>query len=65
MILDSGKKVIVLYDKVKASSNEYIDQKFYWVFESVEELDDFIKKININTFESQLMKKSNNADLFQ
>lgn len=65
MILDSGKKIISLNEKVKASSNEYIDQKFYWVFESVDELDNFIKKINIRAFESKLIRRSSNADLFQ
>ncbi|MBO4612353.1 MAG: hypothetical protein J5671_04190 [Bacteroidaceae bacterium] len=65
IILDSGKKIIVMTAKVTASSNEYIDQKFYWVFQSVTELDEFIDKLNYPKFIEKLNVNSNNADLFQ
>ena len=65
MILDSGKKIIVMNTKVTASSNEYIDQKFYWVFQSVTEMDEFIEKLDYPKFIEKLNTKSNNADLFQ
>ena len=65
MILDSGKKIIVMHTKVTASSNEYIDQKFYWVFQSVAELDEFIKKLDYPKFIEKISEKANNSDLFQ
>ncbi len=65
MILDSGEKIITMTAKVTASSNRYIDQKFYWVFQSVSELDDFIKKLDYPKFIEKLKVRSNNADLFQ
>ena len=65
MILDNGKKIIVMTSKVTASSNEYIDQKFYWVFQSVAELDEFIKKLDYPKFIEKINTKANKADLFQ
>lgn len=65
MILDSGKKVIVMTKKVTASSNEYIEQEFYWVFQSVAELDEFIATLDYNKFMEKLNRKSSNSDLFQ
>lgn len=65
MILDNGKKIIVMNSKVTASSNEYIDQNFYWVFQSVAELDEFIKKLDYPKFIEKINAKANNADLFQ
>ena len=65
MILDDGKKIIVMSAKVTASSNQYIDQKFYWVFQSVIELDEFIKKLDYPAYIEKLNTNSNNADLFQ
>lgn len=64
MILDSGKKIIVMNTKVTASSNQYIDQKFYWVFQSVAEIDEFIKKLDYPKFVSKINAKANDADLF-
>ena len=65
MILDSGKKIIVMSTKVTASSNEYIDQKFYWVFQSVAEIDEFIKKLDYPKFIQNINTKANNEELFQ
>lgn len=65
MILDSGKKVIVMSAKVTASSNEYIHQKFYWVFQSVTELDEFINKLNYPKFIEKLNENTNNENLFK
>lgn len=65
MILDSGEKTIVMNSKVTASSNKYIDQKFYWVFKSVAELDEFIKKLDYPKFIEIINANDNNADLFQ
>lgn len=64
MILDDGKKILVMNAKVTASSNEYIDQKFYWVFQSVTELDKFINTLDYPKFIEKLNAKSNNEDLF-
>ena len=65
MILESGKKIIVMNSKVTASSNEYIDQEFYWVFQSVTELDEFIKILDFPKFIEKMNANANNADLFQ
>lgn len=65
MILDSGKKVIVMNEKVTSTANQYIDTKFYWVFQSVTELDEFIELMNYPKFIEKLNVKANNADLFQ
>lgn len=51
--------------KVTASSNEYIDQKFYWVFQSVAEIDEFIKKLDYPKFIQNINTKANNEELFQ
>ena len=65
MILDSGKKIIVMNEKVTSTANQYIDTKFYWVFQSVTELDEFIELMNYPKFIEKLNVKANNADLFQ
>ena len=65
MILDSGKKIIVMHSKVTASSNRYIDQEFYWAFQSVDELDEFIKKLDYPKFLEIVNEKANNAELFK
>jgi hypothetical protein len=65
-ILDNGKKIIYMMDKVTASSNEYIDETFYWVFQSVEELDKFIiNGLDYPKFIEKINAKVNNANLFQ
>lgn len=65
LILDDGRKIIVMNEEVTASTNEYIDQEFYWVFQSVTELDEFIEKLDYPKFIEKLNVKANNADLFQ
>ena len=65
MILDSGKNIIVMHSKVTASSNEYIDKEFYWVFQSVAEIDEFITKLDYPKFIEKVTTKANTEDLFQ
>lgn len=64
-ILENGKKIIYMTDKVTASSNEYINETFYWVFQSIEELDEFIiNGLDYPKFIEKLNKKVNNENLF-
>lgn len=65
MILEGGKKIIVMHTEVTDTTNEYINQKFFWIFQSVEELDNFIKKLDYSKFIEQINEKVNKADLFQ
>ena len=65
LILDSGKKIIVMNEKVVSSANQYIDTEFYWVFQSVTELDEFIENLDYSKFIEKLNAKANSADLFQ
>ena len=51
-------------DKVTASSNEYINETFYWVFQSIEELDEFIiNGLDYPKFIEKINKKVNNENL--
>lgn len=65
LIMDNGKKIILMNAKVTASSNKYIDQEFYWVFQSVSEIDEFIKKLDYPKFIEKLNNKANDSDLFK
>ncbi|MBE6332029.1 MAG: hypothetical protein E7070_06965 [Bacteroidales bacterium] len=64
-ILSSGTMAIILSEKVTASSNEYIDETFYWVFESPEEMSSFINKIDKNNLLKKIKEESNKSDLFK
>ena len=66
MVLEStGSSYIVFSDKVQASSNEYIDQKYYLVFSSVNEVNDLISKISPDSIKAKMEQKNSQADLFK
>jgi hypothetical protein len=65
MILDNGKHLAVAYNKVTASSNEYIDQTTYLAFESVDDINSLIGKLDINKFRSLMKKENDKRDLFK
>ncbi len=65
MITESGKYLCVISGTATASSNEYIDQKYYLVFESTEDFDALISAINPTVILEKLNNKQNVEDLFQ
>lgn len=65
LILDNGNHVAFFVKKVKSSSNEYIDETFYWVFSNSEEFDELISKLDYEKIKSELEKKESASDLFK
>ena len=65
LILDNGNFVVSFYKKVTASSNEYIDEKIYWVFSDSKEIDELVSKLNVEKLKSKLQEKVKAADLFK
>ncbi|MDR0367613.1 MAG: hypothetical protein LBH82_00550 [Bacteroidales bacterium] len=65
LILDSGKMVVTIHKKVTASSNQYIDEKIYWVFSDATEIDELISQLNAEKIISKLQEKENASDLFK
>lgn len=65
MITESGKHLCVISGTATASSNEYIDQKYYLVFETSEDFDALIGAINPTTIQEKLNNKQKVNDLFQ
>lgn len=65
MITESGKYLCVISGTATASSNEYIDQKYYLVFETAEDFDALINAINPTVIQEKLNNKQKVDDLFQ
>lgn len=65
IILDSGKHVVSFTKTVKSSSNEYIDEKIYLVFEDPAEIDELLSQINEDKIMVKLKESSNAEALFQ
>ena len=65
MITDSGKYLCVISGTATASSNEYIDQKYYLVFETTEDFDSLMEAINPTVVQEKLNSKQKVEDLFQ
>lgn len=65
MITDSGKYLCVISGTATASSNEYIDQKYYLVFETAEDFDSLMRAINPAVVQEKLNSKQKVEDLFQ
>lgn len=65
MITDSGKYLCVISGTATASSNEYIDQKYYLVFETAEDFDSLMEAINPTVVQEKLNSKQKVEDLFQ
>ncbi|MBP3773764.1 MAG: hypothetical protein ILA34_00240 [Bacteroidaceae bacterium] len=64
MILDNGKMVVSMYKKVVSSSNKYIDQKVYFVFDRANDIDGLIKKIQPEVILEKLRAENKTGDLF-
>lgn len=65
LILDNGNFVVSFYKKVTASSNEYIDEKIYWVFSDSKEIDELISKLDVEKIKAKLQENVKAADLFK
>ena len=65
LILDSGKMLALWTPKVTASSNRYIDERIYFVFESVEDFNSLISQLNGQRILNELLKTKNDAELFK
>ena len=65
LILDDGRFVVTFVKKVTASSNEYIDEKIYWVFSDSKEIDELISKLDVEKLKSKLQENVKAADLFK
>ena len=65
LILESGKMVASIYKKVTASSNQYIDEKIYWVFSDAKEIDDLVSQLDVEKIKAKLQETQNANDLFK
>lgn len=65
MITTNGNYVCVFSGKAQASSNEYIDQKYYLALSSVEDFDTLIAKLDPTQIKEKLNSKQQVEDLFQ
>ena len=65
LILDDGRMLALWIPKVASSSNEYIDETIYFVFETEEDFNSLIKQLNPQGILNQLLNTQNKAELFQ
>ncbi len=65
IVFEDGRSVVSFYKKVTASSNQYIDQKIYWVFSEPSEIDELISQLNIDTITAKLQETDKSKDLFE
>ena len=65
MITDSGKHLCVIAGTATASTNEYIDQKYYLAFATPKDFDALIEAINPTKVSEVLNNKQKVEDLFQ
>ncbi len=65
-LVTNGKYLCLLFSgkKFTASSNEYIDEKAYWVFSSPEEIDELITLLSEESLNKLQEKKEKTDDLF-
>lgn len=64
-VSSDGKCYAVFHSEAVSSSNEYITEKYYWVFSSVKEFDSFIEKIQPQALIEKLNKKNAPDELFK
>ena len=65
IILDDGKMLAKWCPKVVSSSNKYIDETIYFVFETEDDFNSLLKQLNTQGILDQLLNTQNNTDLFQ
>ena len=64
MILENGDIIAVWSPKVSASSNEYIDETFYFVFGSKDDFTNLLKELDGQKICDKLLKTKNAESLF-
>lgn len=65
LIVDNKRFVAVWNQKVTASSNEYIDEDVYFVFEGAEDFNDLISQLDYQRILDKLLNRKKTEDLFQ
>jgi nitrate reductase NapE component len=65
LILENGKMVASIYKQVTSSSNQYIDEKIYWVFSDEKEIDNLVAQLSVEKIITKLKEKQNANDLFK
>ncbi len=64
-VFKDGKCAMVVYAKVKASTNEYIDQEIYWVLQEESEFNDIINLLDEKVVNEHFSAQETKADLFK
>lgn len=64
-VYDTGECVCTIAGKATASTNEYIDQKYYLVLSSVDDFDNLYNALQVNSIMDALNSKQRAEDLFQ
>lgn len=64
IVLKDGRCAVSMYKRVTSSSNQYIDEKIYWVLSSPEEIDELISKIQPSKILEKLNQEKKANDLF-
>lgn len=64
LILDNGKMVAKWTPKVTSSSNQFIDETIYFVFESEDDFNNLISQLDYDTIMNKLLSTKKNEDLF-
>ena len=64
-VTDSGQYIAVFHAEAVSSNNEYITQKYYLVFSSVQDFDEVISKVEPAVIREKLKNKHAPDDLFK
>lgn len=65
LILDDGKMVARWCPKVVSSTNRYIDEVIYFVFENEDDFNSLINQLDYNTILDKLVNTKKNEELFK
>lgn len=64
-ILPSGKAIAKWMPKIKASSNQFVDQQFYLVFQNEEDFNALIELLDLQKIVAKMQKTKEEEDLFK
>lgn len=64
-VFKDGSCAMVVHKKVVSSSNEYIDQEFYWILQTEEEFNELINYLDENIVNNYFNSKESTQDLFK
>lgn len=65
MVFKDGSCAMVFVDEVKSSTNEYITQQVYWVFQTKSDFDSLIQYLDTSVVDRMNEDKSQKMDLFE